>query len=405
MSIEENREDRVLQKKNNFEFTKDVQRKLVLGVLVGIACFVWAFLSSPERAWTNYLLNSFYFVSLALAGGVFVAIHNIVKASWITSVKKISEGLLSFLPVGLLLMMGLFFGIHTIYEWSHHAVVESDPLLMAKAPYLNTPFFMLRMFVYFCFWIFVSKLMLKASDRFSKNGGEKESVKLLKWSVIFLISFAYTYCFASFDWLMSLRPHWFSTIFGVYNFAGMFVNGIAVVTFIAIFLSKRGYLGDALTEDHLHDLGKYLFGFSTFWAYIWISQYLLIWYSNIPEETTYFLARESNTWDWLFYFNLVINWAVPFIVLMFRHTKRSTFVLYRVAILLMIGRWLDLYLMVSPDVFEHSGNHNPQIGLIEVGMAIGFASLFALVISRTFKKKELVAYDDPYYEEGRHLHQ
>lgn len=389
----------------NFSFTKETQRKLVLGVLVGLACFVWAFLSSPERAWTNYLLNSFYFVSLALAGGIFVAIHSVVKASWITSMKRISESLLSFLPVGLLLMLGLFFGIHTIYEWSHQTVVENDPILLAKAPYLNTPFFMARMGIYFFFWIVVGKMMVKASEKFSKDGGVKESTNLLKWSSIFLISFAYTYCFASFDWLMSLRPHWFSTIFGLYNFAGMFVNGIAVVTFITIWLQRRGYLKDVVTEHHFHDLGKYLFGFTTFWAYIWLSQYLLIWYSNIPEETGYFLTREHNTWDWLFYFNIVINWGIPFLALMFRDSKRSTFVLYRVCILLMIGRWLDLYLMVTPEVFEHSGITSPQIGLIEIGISIGFASLFAIVMGRTFKKKELIPHEDPYFKEGLNLHQ
>ncbi len=367
---------------------------------LGLVCMVWAFYLSPTRAWINYLTNAFYFVSLALSGMVFVAILNLAKASWFVPLKRIPESLSSFLPMGFLIMGCLIFGMHTLYEWTHHDLVMSDPILKGKSPYLNVPFFIIRMVIFFVFWIFFSTMLKKTSEQQGQGDVEKMSGKLQKWSALFLISFSFSYSFASFDWIMSLKPHWFSTIFGLYNFSGLLVNGIAVTTLMLIWLQEKGFLKEQVTKEHFHDLGKFLFGFTTFWAYIWLSQYLLIWYANIPEETIYFISRENHNWDWLFFFNLGINWVVPFFVLMSYRSKRSSFVLFRVAILLIIGRWLDIYLMIAPDVYEHAGTTNPQIGPIEVGISIGFASLFILIVGLSLQKRKLVHKEDPFYLEG-----
>jgi len=222
---------------------------------------------------------------------------------------------------------------------------------------------------------------------------------------LFLIFFAYSYSFFSFDMIMSLEPHWFSTIFGIYTFSGLFVNILAVSTLTIILLKEQGYLAHEINENHYHDLGKLLFGFSTFWAYIWFSQYVLIWYANIPEETVYFYLREHNTWDWLFYANLFINWLIPFFALMTRESKRRSFILKRVCIVLIIGHWLDLYVMIAPPIFKHAHVENPMIDWIEIGMALGFGALFILVLSRRLSKRKLIPANDLYLEEGIYLEQ
>ena len=233
--------------------------------------------------------------------------------------------------------------------------------------------------------------------------GSHVVAKISAASALTLIVFGLTYSIASFDWIMSLEPHWFSTIFAMYTFSGLFVNGVAFICLILILLKEQGYF-PMVNENHFHDLGKWLFGFTTFWAYIWFSQYLLIWYSNIPEETMYYIIREKGGWDWLFYFNLIINWLIPFFALMTRNSKRSPFILKRVCILLLVGHWLDIYVMVTPNVFKHAGL-SASIGLVEIGAALGYAGLFVLVFGKTLSKNLLYPKKDPCFEEGVHLHQ
>ena len=310
---------------------------------------------------------------------------------------RVAESFAYFLPVVFLLTIGLFFGIHSLYEWSHADVVANDPILKSKSAYLNSPSFIFRCVLFFVIWMFFGW----AIQRFSGKSLHKATI----FSVLFLVAFAYTYSLFSVDLIMSLEPHWFSTIFGVYTFSGLFVNALAVLTLLLILVQKHGYLTREINENHYHDLGKLLFGFSTFWAYIWFSQYLLIWYSNIPEETMYYYLREHYTWDWLFYANLIINWLVPFFALMTRESKRKQFVLIRVCIVLLVGRWLDIYLMVAPPIYKHAHVTNPYIGWNEIIIALGFGALFILVVERALKRRSLLDNDDPYLKEGIHLEQ
>jgi hypothetical protein len=201
---------------------------------------------------------------------------------------------------------------------------------------------------------------------------------------------------------MSLQPHWFSTMYAVHNFTGAFVSGLAILTIVAVLLRRSGStLGRAIKPDHLHDLGKLLLGFSTFWMYIWFCQYMLIWYGNLPEEITFFSARHSGAWGVLSIANLAINWAVPFFVLLPRGSKRSDSILLRVCILLLIGRWLDLYLMVQP-VFEADG---PRFGLWEIAPIVITGVLFAVLLQRRLNSAEPIPSGDPYLSESLHHHQ
>jgi hypothetical protein len=390
----------------SFEIDSKWPRYFIGALGVGVLAFAYALFNRPEQAWVNFLVNSFYFVSLALSGTFFLALTGVTSASWMTPYKRVVESMTHFLPWCFLLLIGLYFGIHSLYEWSHADVMANDPILKLKAAYLNTPFFMLRAFGALCLWVLLSKLLISLSEREDKEGSSDSiRFKYSKNSAITLVVFAFSFSMVSFDWIMSLEPHWFSTIFGVYTFSGLFVAGISFITLSILILQKMGYFKGVVTEDHYHDLGKWIFAFSTFWAYIWISQYLLIWYSNLPEETPYFILRSQHTWDWIFWTNLVVNWVIPFFALMSRNSKRSGFILSRVCVLLLIGHWLDIYLMVAPKVYEHAGLKLFSVGVVEVLMALGFAGGFLLVFVAALKKKKLLPKNDPYFAEGVHLHQ
>jgi len=388
----------------NFVLNGKIKTTCFWGVFIGLLCFGLGLYIDPKRAWLNLLLNNFYFVSLGLGGLFFVSLQNVTNSSWSRPMSRITESFSSFLPISFLITLGLFLGIHSLFEWSHHEVVMNDPILKGKAFYLNTTFFIARTIAFFVVWILLGKLLSHFSE--SQDNGKRVTLKKVTlFSVLFLIFFAYSYSFFSFDMIMSLEPHWFSTIFGIYTFSGLFVNILAVLTLTIILLKEQGYLAHEINENHYHDLGKLLFGFSTFWAYIWFSQYVLIWYANIPEETVYFYLREHNTWDWLFYANLFINWLIPFFALMTRESKRRSFILKRVCIVLIIGHWLDLYVMIAPPIFKHAHVENPMIDWIEIGMALGFGALFILVLSRRLSKRKLIPANDLYLEEGIYLEQ
>lgn len=391
--------------KLHFKMDQDVKTKCYWAMALGVGACLISFFVAPVRFWANLLINNFYYISLALSGLFFLALQNVTGSSWMRTYQRIPQAMTSFLPYGLGLMLLTYFGFHTIYEWTHEHIVLHDPILIKKIAYLNIPFFLARMCLFFVLWIGFSKIISYLIDNWKNAGSPLDgSRRLAKYSAIFLIVFALTFSFASFDWIMSIEPHWFSTIFAVYTFSGLFVGGIAFITLSIIALHSLGYLQDYVTQDHLHDLGKWMFGMSTFWAYIWFCQYMLIWYSNIPEETEYFILREHHNWDWIFWFNLIINWIIPFIVLLPRNSKRSIFVLTRVSILLLVGRWVDLDLMIAPKIFEQTKTSS-YIGPIEIFMAIGFAGLFVYIFLRALSKKKIIVEHDPYFEEGLHLHQ
>jgi hypothetical protein len=229
-------------------------------------------------------------------------------------------------------------------------------------------------------------------------------------SAAFLVVFGFTFWLASQDWIMSLesewladgtrRPaNWASTIYGLYNFSGLFLSGLAVLILLLLWMRRVSFLGRVVGADHLHDLGKLLFAFSTFWMYIWFCQYMLIWYVNIPEETTYFVQRQRGAWQPLLLADLMLNWAIPFVVLLPRDAKRSPGVLAKVCVLVVLGRWLDLYLMITPAVVGPV----PAFGLLEVGLTIGAAGLFGLAFIRSLSRAALVPLGDPSLGESLRL--
>ncbi len=314
-------------------------------ILLGSAAVLLGGAWDAERIGAGILVASYGLLGLGLGGAVFLALLYVTGARWSELIRPVATQLSVLLPVG---AVGLVFGLvsfPSLYPW---IAAPSEAGSHFQALWLSRPFFLLRAIVYLALWSGLVYLLVRASAR--QAPGNAASAAAVKISAVFLVVFAITWWLASVDWIMSLEPRWSSTVFGIYQFAGMFLGALAAVIVVVVWLDYRGFFGGRLTRDHLRDLGTLLFAFSSFWMYIWFCQYLLIWYVNIPEEAEYYVLRQQDPWLSLVIANLVLNWAVPFLVLLFRPAKETSSVLLSVAAIVLVGHWLDLYLMVVPPV-------------------------------------------------------
>jgi hypothetical protein len=274
-----------------------------------------------------------------------------------------------------------------------------DEVLHGKHGYLNISFFTIRFVVIVGVWCIVRHFMRKYSVREDQNGGIADFNKSVSLSAFYVPFFAVTFCFFCYDWLMSLEPHWYSTMYAVNIFASALVGAAATMVFIMALLKRNGYM-NYITENHFHDLGKYMFGFSIFWTYTWISQFLLIWYANIPEETVYYMARLHGGWYFVFFANFIINFIFPFLALMMRDQKRINSYLIVVAGILLIGRYIDFYLLIMPGTAAMK--HQAGLGFYEFGFFLLYAGIFAFTVCRELSKAGLAAKNHPYFEESLH---
>lgn len=390
-----------LPKPGHFILHHKIKQALIGCVVVGVLTLLVAFWQDSTRAWYNFLINYFYWMSIGLFGAFFTALHHAVGAHWSTAIRRIAEAMSSFLPVAAILMLLLFFGIHHLYEWSHHKAVAADPLLSGKAAYLNISFFVIRSLVGMGAWCLFARYFVTKSLAQDTSGDVHITKSLIKASVIFLPIFGLTYTMASFDDIMSVEPHFFSTIFGVYQFASLFYSGITTLTIIVILLRKRGLFNGLVSDQHLHDLGKWMFAFCVFWAYIAFSQYMLIWYANLPEETFYFLKRQANGWGAWGLLLAFSKFIVPFFLLMSRWQKRLENYTLAVGGLVLLASWVDLFWLVAP-------TYSPDkvvFGWTEIGTWLGFMALFALVVARFLSRHPLVPIKDPYLVDSVNHHQ
>ncbi len=273
-----------------------------------------------DRLYSNLWINNVYFTGLGIIGLFFVALQYAAQAGWSAGIKRIPEAFGAWLPIAFVLMLVVFFlGNHTIFHWTHDYLYdESDPrydyIIAGKQGYLNIPFYLARMVVYFAIWYLMYRLIRKESLAEDVNGGTKHYHKMVKYSTIFIVFFAITSSTSAWDWTLSIDTHWFSTMYGWYNFASWFVSGLAAITLLVVLLRENGYI-KIVSSEHLHDLGKFVFAFSIFWAYIWFGQFLLIYYANIPEESIYFLERlESDYYSPFFFVTLILNFFFPLLV-------------------------------------------------------------------------------------------
>ena len=367
-------------------------RSLAIG---GAATVMAGAALAPDRLWAAVLAAGLLLTGFSLFGVVFIAIQYAAGASWSTSFRRVPEALAMVLPIGTAVLVAAIVAHPSSYRWTTHA-----PHAGFQQFWLQWPFFLARAAVYVALWNAFAFAIVRTSRRQDGNGSAIHTHRNVRLSVTFLIIFALTFWLASVDWVMSLEPHWFSTIFGIYSFAGMFSSGLALLILLVLWLRRSGPLRDFVNEEHLHDLGKLLFAFSTFWMYIWFSQYMLIWYANIGEETVYYVARLRNAWGPLFLLNMLLNWVVPFAALLPRGSKRSARSLGRVAAVVLVGRVLDVYLMVAPPLH----GLRPMLGIWEAGVLAGAAAILVLAFYRCVRLAAPVPVNDPYLEESLHYH-
>jgi hypothetical protein len=378
-----------------FRLSPGVERFLKVLSLAGVAAVCGGLIWQPSLTWVSLLIAGYLLTGFGLAGIVFVAIQYACGAGWSTAFRRVPEAMSMILPFGAALLALVFLFQPSLYPWTSH-----PPHHGFQELWLRRPFFLVRAFVYIGVWIAFAMAVVRGSRRQDSDNSIAHTRRNVRLSVIFLIVFAVTFWLASFDWIMSLEPSWASTIFGIYNFAGMFSGGLALMILLVLWLRRSGPLRDFVNEEHLHDLGKLLFAFCTFWMYIWFSQYMLIWYADISEETAYYVARLHSAWAPLFLLNMILNWAVPFAALLSRGAKRSPRVLGRVAALVLAGRALDVYLMIAPPLV----GPRPAFGIGTVGALAVTGGIVVLAFYRGMRGAAPVPVNDPYLEESLHYH-
>jgi hypothetical protein len=365
-----------------------------------------------KRMFANLWVNNVYFTGLAIIGLFFIAIQYAAQAGWSAGMKRIPLAMAHWLPIaGVLMLVSWFIVKSDVFHWTHadlYSGDHADQILIGKSGLWFWPleagsfpiFYILRMIVFFGLWymffVWIKREMLSEDI----DGGVNHWKKARKYSAIFLVIFAVSSSIAAWDWVMSIDPHWFSTMFGWYIFASWWVNGLAAITLIVVVLKQQGYL-KVVNANHLHDIGKFIFGFSIFWTYIWFSQFLLIYYANIPEETIYFVERlETSPYATVFYVNLILNFFLPFLLLMTRDAKRHMAFLKLVCPIVLAGHWFDFYLMVTPGVMHENGG----FGFMEIGMLMIFIAAFLFVTLTNLAKYPLFAKNHPMLQESLHHH-
>ncbi len=373
----------------------------VLGVIFGLL------MGETYRVWGSLLINTYYFIGISLTGVFLAAAHQVGYGGWHVQIKRVFEATGSFIPVAgviaLLVVIGGKMHWHHLYHWMEEGIMvpgsaNYDKILAGKEGFLNFPFFLGRILFYILIWSFFAYLLRKISVKEDEIGDLGTYKQNKVYAALFLIVFAVTSSTASWDFIMSVDSHWYSTLFGWYNFASYAGAGVAFITLIVLFLKSNGYL-HKVNEDHYHNLGLFMFGFSVFWAYLWFSQFMLQWYANIPEETIYFYQRmrESSFFNGLFYLNLTLNFFVPFLFLMTRVAKRNPARLQLIALILILGHWLDFYLMVTPGGV---GAEHASLGLLEISILLGFSGAFFFVVLSTLTKASLVPVNNPFVKES-----
>jgi len=379
---------------------------IVFGV-IGAASLGLGFATMGEHHadfYFSYLVSLMFWLTLGLGGLFFVVVQHATRAGWSIVVRRLAENAMLTLPVcGLLALPMVFGGAHELFHWTHLEVVESDPVLTAKAPYLNEGFFRVRAFIYIGLWTVLAFLFWNWSTKQDTSRDPIPLTHRMRWMApLSVLIFALTLTFAAFDWLMSLDPHWFSTIFGVYYFAGCVICIHAFLGLVSILLHRAGYLRDVVTVEHLHDLGKMMFAFTVFWAYIGFSQYFLIWYASIPEETHWFSYRGQGSFLTLSLVLIFARFVFPFLGLMSRKIKRNpkTFAFW--AVWVIAAEILDMYWLIQPVHAQEKGVYEIHLGLQDFTTFAGIGGIVLAVFTWALCKNALIPVKDPRILESIH---
>lgn len=367
---------------------------LIAGV-VGLLLSGLGWIFDAETFYQSYLSAFFFWLTIGLGGLFFVMLHHLTNARWSVVLRRLMENFMITIPVMLLFFIPIIFGIHGLYHWSHPDVVAQETVLQEKAGYLNVPFFLIRAAFYFIAWTVLVRLLYKSSTGQDEGDDGTFYPRFKKISAPGMLVFAFTITFAGFDWIMSLAPTWYSTIFGVYIFSGSFLAILAMMVLLSQYLQSNGALEGLITTEHYHDLGKYLFGFTIFWAYIGFSQFMLIWYGNILEETLWYKMRWDGTWKYISMVILFGHFVIPFLWLLTRAAKRNMKTLAGASIWILAMHWIDIYWMVRPTFSE-----NIRFSWMDITSTVGIGGILLWYLWGKLSERPLVPAGDPYLEKS-----
>ena len=355
-----------------------------------------------NKPWAAFYVAAFFFFMISLGVLAFYAIQRAAQAGWSPVLYRVMEGITAYLlPGGIIIIVILALsGMHLnhLFIWMDPEVVAHDKLIAGKIGYLNVPFFLVRAVLFLLGWStyrYFSRKFSLAQDHSDNISNHKKNFRI---SAAFLVFFIYSESVMSWDWIMSIDPHWFSTLFGWYVFASMIVSGVTTIALITIYLKSKGYL-EFVNDSHIHDLGKFMFGFSVFWTYLWFSQFMLIWYSNIPEEVTYFMTRIED-YNLPFFGMVIMNFIFPLLILMNSDFKRTNYFIIMAGIVIILGHYMDIYNMIMPSAVGDQW----FIGIAEIGGFMFFLGLFIFVVFKELTKAPLLAKGDPYMGESERFH-
>lgn len=375
------------------------RRSLSVVSVVSLAILASGLYFAPERAWSNLLAAALFLLTIGLGGTLFLALALITGAGWHVAFRRVPEAMAMIVPLtGGALLVVLALGAQ-YYAWQPHGDVGT---FWFKQFWLTPTFWFARSAAYVIIWSVLGALLVyRSRKQDTAPVNVQQHTGNVRLAALFLVVYAITFSLASVDWLMALDPMWYSTIWGIYNFAGMMVAALAVIVILCIVLSAPGRpLHGVFTTEHLHDLGKLLLSFSCFWMYIWFSQYMLIWYANIPEETSHFVTRTTGPWGPVVVASLVLNWLAPFFILLPRPSKRSRSVMLRVAVVILVGRGVDVWLMIFPSTLGDT----PAFGIWELAAIACVVTAAPLLLARAFASAPPVPVHDPFLPESLHYH-
>jgi hypothetical protein len=410
---------------SNYTFTSKTKNISIGLMAIGLVSIIAGFMTdhAPEgvsadeyhhtRIWANLLVNGWFFMGIGLLATFFMALQYVTETAWSVVVKRVFEAISSYLPVGAVIMFLVLLAgqlhLHHLYHWMDPEVIDPasphyDEVIANKGGYFGIGagnwFFWLRTILYLVVWNMFQRGFLKRSVEQDLQGGTAIHYKQMGKSAVFLVFFAVTSSTAAWDWMMSIDVHWFSTMYGWYAFAGMFISAMITIILLVLYLKRKGYLQE-VNDSHIHDLGKWVFAVSFLWSYLWFCQFMLIWYTDIPEEIIYFQDRLHNFgYMGLMWTVFFMNFIFPMILLMSRDAKRNYFFLTFVGCIIFVGHWLDVFMMVMPGTV-HGAWH---LGFMEIGTALGFLGLLLFVVHSSLAKRPLVVSQHPYLDESLHHH-
>ncbi len=403
----------------NFDFTSKEKKFSLTLLVVGLVLFGIGLalnIDNPTRIWATIIYNNHFFLKVALCAMFFISANNIGYSGWIVGIRRILEAISLYVPIGATLMLIIMaLGFSHVYHWGDTDLINPDSpkydaILASKAWYLNMPFFWGRLISYAVVWSALILIMRRMSLNSDADPSISSYQKTKYLTALFILFFAVTSSTSSWDVLMSVQPHWYSTLFGWYNFISAFVTVMSVTMLFFIYLRGKGFLPH-VNDSHMHDIGKFMFGFSIAWAYLFYSQFMLIWYSNMPEETVYFNER-INHYPLIMYLMVMMNFIAPFFILVTRGAKRNNKVVVALAIIIIVGHWLDYYQEVVPgalaNMLGHGAHHDAHaapyyadgmLGVIDIGLFLAYAGAFSFVVFNALSKAPLLPVGHPFAKE------